>query len=180
MSKLLRSKFVIGGLALVAAVFILSGCSNNSPLEPVVPQTTDMGLLGILSGSPTLVETFDVKLISKDLGGTIEIQRNAFVHLFEVPSDAIDDNTVISVKSSAEVILGKNMIVFEFGPDGLVFSKPAVLSFQMAELNARASNGKLYYLDPSSGRWVFLGSSAVAGGIAKFNINHFSKYAIGD
>lgn len=176
MSKTLRSRILSGGLALLAVVLIISGCSNNSPVNPAMPQAPELGLQVQLSSTTTV----DAVLISKSVGGVIQIERKDYVHTFTVPANAISSNTLISVKSSDQIVLGEKMIVFEFGPDGLIFSKSAVLSFEMAELSAQASSGKLYYLDPSSGKWVYQGSSDVSNGVANFNINHFSKYAIGD
>ncbi len=183
MRKRLKGISLISGLLLLASVLVISGCSNNSPLEPNLPQNVVMDKLlasGASGGSldPSVVN--DSELIDKDAGGVIEIQREGYLHLFTVEPAALSASTEITVKSSREKILGKDMIVFDFGPDGLVFSVSAVLEFEIAELNSKASSAKLYYYDPDLKRWVFRGSSAVSGGVASFDIDHFSKYAIGD
>ena len=180
MNKTLRKLTLLSGLALLATVFIISGCSDNSPLRPVQPQIVPSSLIAIDSSPISVTLTSDSSLISKDLGGAIEIARDSYVHVFEVQAGALAVDTEITVKSSKETIYGKSMIVFEFGPDGLVFSKAASLQFQMAELNARAVSGKLYYYDPRLKSWVYQGSSAVNSGVVSFGISHFSKYAISD
>ena len=180
MNKRLRSVTLISGLILLASVFIITGCSNNSPLEPNQPQSLTLDRHFAASESSELTIVSASLLVNKDAGGVIEIERDAYVHLFTVESAALDANTEISVVSSNEKVLGKNMIVFEFGPDGLVFGKSAILDFEIAELNSRALSAKLYYYDPDLKSWVFQGSSAISGGVASFNIDHFSKYAISD
>ena len=185
MKKRLKGVSLIGGLLLLASILVISGCSNNSPLEPNLPQTAEMDRLvvsgmsaGESSEEPTVIE--DSELIDKDAGGVIEIQREGYLHLFTVEPAALSASTEITVKSSREKIFGKDMIVFDFGPDGLVFNISAVLDFEIAELNSKASSAKLYYYDPGLKRWVYQGSSAISGGVASFDIDHFSKYAIGD
>ena len=183
MRKTLKGISLISGLVLLASILVISGCSNNSPLEPNLPQNVSMDRLlasGTSGGSLDPLVVDDSELIDKDAGGVIEIEREGYLHLFTVESAALSASTEINVKSWREKILGKDMIVFDFGPDGLVFSISAVLEFEIAELNSKASSAKLYYYDPGLKRWVFQGSSAVSGGVASFDIDHFSKYAIGD
>jgi hypothetical protein len=183
MSKKLRGFALISSLVLLASALVISGCSDNSPLQPNLPQTDSMNrlIMSGMSGDSSEPETVsDSELIEKDVGGTIEIERESYLHLFTVPEGALDSDTEITVESWQEKISGKEMIVFDFGPDGLVFKIPAKLDFDMAELNSKAKWGKLYYFDPVKSKWEFQGSSSVVDGIASFDIDHFSKYAIGD
>lgn len=184
MRKMLKGISLIGGLVLLASVMVISGCSNISPLEPNLPQIAGMdrmvvsGMSAGESSEPTVIE--DSELIDKDAGGVIEIERESYLHSFSVEAGAIGEDTEIIVKSSRETVLGKEMIVFDFSPDGLQFDPAAVLDFEIAELDSKAKTGKLYYFNPDRNKWEYQGSSAVSGGVASFDIDHFSKYAIGD
>ena len=181
MSKRLRGFSLVGGLVLLAAIFALSGCSSQSPMESNLPQITDLDRMepGGRSAEPAQVES-DQELITADDGGKIEIARGDFLHEFKVESGAIGEDVEITVKTYRDKIGSKEVIVFEFGPDGLVFEKPATLEFQIAELNAAALSAKLFYFDPDLKKWIYQGSSGVKDGVAEFAIHHFSKYAISD
>jgi hypothetical protein len=188
MTKRLRSFHVVGGMGVIflVALLVFGGCSNNSPLQPNFPQTTNLEttsldrLVGMGGSLPSSQQVEDAAFIKADDGGIIEIQRESFVHEFIVDAGAIDGDTEITVKSWGDKIGGKEVIVFEFGPDGLVFSKAAHLRFEIAELNERASSAKLHYFDPVKDKWILQESSQVDNGIAEFPIYHFSKYAISD
>jgi hypothetical protein len=184
MMRALKSLSLFGGLAVVLTLFFIMGCSNNTPLQPNVPDPLEMGAMSarLDEGGPTceVVETYDSKYIEKSVGGEIEVERGEFVHNFAVESYSIPQDTLITIRSVNEVILGKQMIVFEFGPDGLKFSKAATLQFEMAELGVLTSTAKLYYYDSAKSKWSYVTSVGVVNGIASFDIDHFSKYAISD
>jgi hypothetical protein len=181
MSKRLRSFSLVGGLVVLAALLAFNGCSNNAPTEPNLPHSTDLSRL-IPLGEPleSHQSVFDETDIEADVGGVIDIEREDYLHQFEVDAGAIDEDTQITVESYRDKIGGKEVVVFDFGPDGLVFKPAANLKFEIAELNARALSAKLFYFDPDLKKWIYQGSSAVNGGIAEFAIHHFSKYAISD
>jgi len=165
------------GLAIIAALFVFSGCSNQSPLQPETPQSLE--LARSVSGSATYTASTSELITSSD-GGTISIVSEGYNHEFVVDPSAVKSDVVISVKASKDVVDRKACIVFEFGPDGLVFDKPASLKFSMGELDASSLSATLYYFDPKLGQWVSQGSTGVTDGVATFSISHFSKYAIGD
>ena len=172
---------MIGGLIVLAALFALNGCSNNTPMEPNLPQSADMSRLIGMGGSVESTQSvLDEAVIDADDGGVIDIERDVYLHQFEVPAGAIDEDTKITVESCKGKVGVKDAIIFDFGPDGLLFKKAANLKFEMAELDARASSAKLHYFDPDLSRWVFQKSSLVKNGVAEFPIYHFSKYAISD
>lgn len=181
MSKRLRGFSLVGGLIVLAALLAFSGCSNNAPMDPNLPQSGELGRF-IPFGNPleSSQSVFDEGAIDADNGGVINIERDAYQHQFEVDAGALDEDTQITVESYLDKIGGKEVVVFDFGPDGLVFKKAAHLKFEMAELNARASSAKLYYFDKDRSKWIYQGSSAVKHGVAEFSIHHFSKYAISD
>ena len=182
--RALKCLSLFGGLAVVLTLLFVIGCSNNSPVRPDVPDPTELGLSSSLSsgGELTLykIEEYDSALVSKTTGGTVDIDRDIYHHEFFVDSNAIDETTLITVRSVNEMILGKEMIVFEFGPDGLEFKTPATLGFEMSELSEEAAVAKLYYYDSLKKKWAYQTSVNVVNDIANFNIDHFSKYAISD
>lgn len=181
MTKGLRSFSLVGGLVVLAALLVFSGCSNNAPTEPNLPQSAELGKFVPL-GNPleSSQSVYDEATVEADNGGVIDIERGAYLHQFEVDAGAIDEDTQITVESYLDKIGGKEVVVFDFGPDGLVFKKAAHLKFEVAELNARALSAKLYYFDKNRSKWIYQGSSAVNDGVAEFPIYHFSKYAISD
>lgn len=196
--KALKSLSLFGGLAVVLTLFLVIGCSNKSPVQSLYPDpdnspspTVNPGPLNldkILPGAsedsgsePSPLEEFDYKFINKTTGGIIEIDREEFTHEFEVMPGALEENTLITVRTVNEEVLGKEMIVFEFGPDGLDFGEPSKLRFEMAELSSTAGTGYLYYYDPVRKSWSMQSFANVGpSGIVEFDIDHFSKYAISD
>ncbi|UCC79900.1 MAG: hypothetical protein JSW64_00675 [Candidatus Zixiibacteriota bacterium] len=185
MMKALKGLSLFGGLAVVLTLFFVIGCSNYTPVQSTDPDPVELG--GIAFGERSLqlseastLEEFDSGYIEKSTGGTIEIERGDYVHEFVVEPYAIEQSTTITVRSVNEVILGKDMVLFEFGPDGLDFEVAAKLAFEIAEINGDATSANLYYYDPVEKKWIYQDSVSVVEGIAEFEINHFSKYAISD
>ena len=176
--KALKGLSLFGGLAVVLTLLFVVGCSNNAPLQPVSPDPIGLEMSMAKGSSPTA--EFDSGLIIKSKGGEISIERGEFIHMFIVEANAVEQNTLITVKTVKDVINGREMIVFEFGPDGLEFSTSAKLRFEMGELNGDVAIAKMYYYDPGKKDWVDHSSASVSGGIAEFDIDHFSKYAISD
>jgi len=181
MSKRLKSFSLVGGLIVLAVLLAFNGCSNNAPMEPNLPQSADLSRLVPL-GEPleSHQSVFDEAVVKADDGGVIDIEREDHLHQFVVGAGAIDEDTQITVESYRDKIGSKEVVVFDFGPDGLVFKPAANLKFEIAELNARALSAKLFYFDPDLKEWVCQGSSAVKDGVAEFPIYHFCKYAISD
>jgi hypothetical protein len=183
MIRKLRGFEGVGGMAVIflVALLVFGGCSNNSPMQPNLPQSTGLDKL-IATGDPLQFSqpVMDAAYIDADDGGVIEIARESYIHEFVVDAGALGENTEITVKSWRDKISAGDVIVFEFGPDGLVFSKAAHLRFEIAELNERAASAKLYHFDPDRKNWILQESSQVDNGIAEFPIYHFSKYAISD
>ena len=183
--KTLKGLSLFGGLAVVLTLFFVIGCSNFTPVQPTDPDPVELGAIsfGERSGhlpEATQMEEYDSEYIEKTTGGTIEIERGDYTHEFVVEPYAIDKSTTITIRSVNEEILGEEMILFEFSPDGLEFSEAALLVFDIAEINGDATSAKLYYYDPVKKVWLYEHSVEVQNGIAEFEIVHFSKYAISD
>jgi hypothetical protein len=184
MLKALKSLSLFGGLAVVLTLFLVIGCSNKNPIQPMTadPDPPDLFRPPPVGPDPSsIIEEFDAGLINKITGGIIEIERGEYLHEFEVQPGAIRQSTLITIRSINEQVLGEEMIVFEFGPDGLQFSESSKLRFDMAELNGSANTGYLYYYDPVRKQWSLQSFANVGvSGIVEFDIDHFSKYAISD
>jgi hypothetical protein len=182
MMKALKSLSLFGGLAVVLTLLLVLACSNNTPVQTVLPESQEF--FRPPPGSPdpsSVIETYDAALINKTTGGIIEIERAEYVHEFEVLPGALRQSTVITVRTINQQVLEKEMIVFEFVPDGLEFSESSKIRFDMTELNGSANTGYLYYQDPVSKRWILQSFANVGvSGIVEFDIDHFSKYAISD
>jgi len=185
MSRSLKGFTLIGVLAVLFTALAFTGCSVNTPTAP----ESDSLLLSsgkFLSGDGAQAAGMETILcetsqqIPAKSGGTIEIVHDSYVHEFTVAPSSIDRNTQISIKTTSEMVEGKNATVFEFGPDGLVFAEAATLTYQMDELNTRASAAYLYYYDTNADKWILQGSASVYQGEVEFEIYHFSKYAISD
>jgi len=176
-----RSKVfsLASGLAVLIIAFMFSSCSTNSPLAP---DPVDIGPVskGISMGIEPIVYTQTDRLVDCNLGGTIEIERDGTMHEFRVDAGALDQDTRITIITSEQKINGKDAVVFEFGPNGLIFKKAAKLDFDIADLNASIATAKLLYYEPGLRVWVNQGSKSVTNGRAVFDIYHFSKYAISD
>lgn len=163
--------------AALAAVVVLAGCSNDSIVGPVNDQD-------VLLGRSIPVVPLSAVEVSQQIpaatGGVIAISQDNYNHAFVVSKDGLDKDETISAKVQSDYVNGKKAVIFEFGPDGLVFKEASKLQFDIAAVNVRASSAYLYYFDPKVGNWVLQSVVRVNNGVAVFDINHFSKYAISD
>ncbi len=185
MSRGLKGFTLVGVFVVLMAALVFNGCSNNSPLAPDPEYSISTAKLVPMrsmnpatSGAESLCET--EKVISADDGGQIDITHEEYCHEFVIAPASIDDDTEISVKTTKEIINGRDAIVFEFGPDGLVFSEAAKLDFEMGDLDSAARTATLLYFDPKANDWVVQATKDVSLGEVEFDIYHFSKYAISD
>jgi len=172
-------------VAAIAVVLTIAGCSVNSPLTPDNDQNDLNRSMRVLDTGTSGDQEISViveksETIAAETGGTIDINNQFYVHKFEVKPEALDENTEITVKYSKDTIDGNEVAVFEFGPSGLVFKESSEIQYKIADLDPKARLGKLYYFDPSVNDWVYQGYSRPESGVVKFDIDHFSKYAISD
>jgi hypothetical protein len=182
MSRELTSLKRVGLLVLLTAVLTIAGCSDNSVLGPDQndPVTLSRVAPGITLPDADLTVAETAVAVSAQDGGVVSINTASYDHSFIVKPGSINSDKVISVTVKKEKVGKEDVVSFEFGPDGLVFSEASKLEFQMAELNAGARSGRLYYFDPKVKDWVLQAEQAVVNGVVTFDIYHFSKYAISD
>jgi len=115
-----------------------------------------------------------------DEGGTIEVHGNNGEFRFVVPPFSFTTNTLFTVAVYViEDDDARVSIIYEFSPDGLVFSEPAWLVLD-ADVVAGVDGDSIdfYYLDGK--RWKLQGTyRANKDGEIWVDINHFSRYGSG-
>jgi len=167
MKRNLKGLYLIGSLAILVGLFGIMGCSTTNPLSVGQEETPILTKGLTISVSDT---------INAATGGEIAVGSSNFI----VSANSISNDEEISVSSYTGTVNNKSALVFEFGPDGLVFSKAATLDVAIAEVSAKAKYAKLYYYDPNTGIWTLQSTSKAIDGRVLFAIYHFSKYAISD
>lgn len=128
-------------------------------------------------------ETFG---LCTSLGGAeYQVNTECFSLVFEVPSHAVYSNVLISMEvmqfnymSEGELEKG---LFFNFGPDGLVFSKDARVEFKAEVVGAEDGEVvRLFWLNPETGLWEVEQEVMVEDEMVEleFYVSHFSRYAI--
>lgn len=125
MKKLCKYMLWFGGplVAFICGLAFFS-CTKQLPTVPTIQQTPDTfqltrgGGRGGRGGG---------KEIGKE-GGTIEILVEKDTCFLVVPSGALDSTVFISASANVKTTSnGYSYVNYQFGPDGLKFSKPATL-----------------------------------------------------
>jgi hypothetical protein len=116
-------------------------------------------------------------------GGELVVQNNCMVFEFKVLPGALNNKVKVSVNAGLYDIADggdlDNGLVADFGPDGLVFMKPASMILDGDLL--KAAEGEiltLYWYNPDAGEWEIEQEAKITNTHASFDINHFSRYAI--
>jgi hypothetical protein len=185
-----RTHKALMGTALVLALGILllfpTGCSRLLPTQPdSIAKSDDYGVLppSFKPGSTDLLcEASASKRIDSE-GGSVVVKNNCLDFEFIVPADALESNVKISVLTSIfESVETSNTVkglLVDFGPDGLVFLKPASLILHGDVLEAvEGEILTLYWYNPDSGLWEVEQEAKVSNSHAEFSVSHFSRYAI--
>ncbi len=124
------------------------------------------------SGGGTVGETVSVN-VSAAAGGTVADKAGS-VSLV-IPPGALEKDTTITLAVGAAVT-GTIANVYDFGPDGLKFTKPVSL-----EIKATVPEGKQAAVAfESAGAWKQLSGSTVdkTKGTVKASTDHFTKYSV--
>ena len=180
-----------GILALGAMMLFPMGCSKMLPTAPEDPaqafRAEDLWpappaqLAGWLQPCSALDSMwFD------DKGGKLKLEADCFKKLeFKVKKHALGDSVLIKVGVNLfnyykDDELQKGFML-DFAPDGVVFDEPAELKVEVRDLDKDDSGVlRLYWYNPSTGLWEVEQEVEITGQKkkAKFDINHFSRYAI--
>lgn len=181
-------------VAFTASVLLLSGC-GDSPVAPIGGEESlgalhhieqnhgDLLVQDSSGASPKLLGNLlrnvfyalESLLIGDD-GGLLSLVLGDKTATFEVPAGALENNALIVMKAVKAPTPWGEATVFDFGPDGLVFSKPSTLSLETDR--ADGSTLRLFWWNEAARRWELQESCVVEGGCVHFSVNHFSKYGI--
>lgn len=195
----------IGGAfvaALLACTFFLAGCGHDltNPVAPEINGGADNnhGLRALQSvldnyGDPfakdtaslktgALAKSFKLKLDGDSAtiganGGTLELQMRGFKSKLSIPKKALSTDVTITVEGFLVSTPDWDVLLYDFGPDGLVFNLPAALEVDAGQLKD-GTILHLYWLNPASDVWELQEEVVVKGHKIKFDIHHFSKYGI--
>lgn len=115
-------------------------------------------------------------------GGVVPLGDNADNEAFVVlPFSYVADTTFTVQVTKIVTNDGETPIVYEFGPDGLQFSRPAVLRLNAFELfgkNTRSVN--FYWHNETTNEWELQESQEPAeDGTVWFSVGHFSQFGCG-
>ena len=116
-------------------------------------------------------------------GGELDIEGRCMNVSFYVPKRALSERVKISMTATLFYYLSDrsvlNGLLLDFRPDGLVFSKPAILQLEAAVLEAADRDElTLYWYNPDTGLWEVEQKVRLDGEEVEFKIYHFSRYAI--
>ncbi|MCI0329486.1 MAG: hypothetical protein L0196_00825 [candidate division Zixibacteria bacterium] len=175
-----------GGLGVIgiALFFLVFSCSQKLPTTPITSQAPNptagavpAGTMASLSVGGNLLGNTVGKLIGW-LGGVlaIPVENTTKTSLLTVQPGSLLQS--VYVTASARFDSYKKATFYDFGPDGLQFLKPALLSHRAQEPNGTALY--LWYFNPTSKQWEKAGSATVIAGTATFSILHFSKWAVSE
>lgn len=189
-----NSRRVVVACLILAGVLslgiILSGCSDNGFVinndssddyvsffdQPYYPDAVAKPT-GITDASFKYVE----KRLAAEQGGVIALNEDENLEAFVVlPVSFLNDTTFTVSVTRLVTEDGEMPIIYEFGPDGLVFSKAAVLRLNATELFGKnVSSVVSYWLNENTNLWEFDEVLEVddSGAIYK-SIPHFSAYGL--
>lgn len=174
----------VGSLGLV-----LSGCSSNELVVTEVNQDYvsffDQPYFPDAVAKRTDFTSASYRYVTSrleaSLGGVMALNDNVDIEAFVVMPVSFPADTTFTVTITKLVTAdGEEPIIYDFGPDGLQFSKPAVLRLNVAQLyGPDVSSISFYYLNEKNGMWVYLESYAADdGGYAYAPVDHFSNYCV--
>lgn len=112
------------------------------------------------------------------LGGVVimKLSENESAYL-TIPAGALlAETNIIADVSRENVGVSHRKTQFEFGPDGLVFRAPALLSIKSTEPEGALLD--LEWWDPVGEAWVQTAEAVVVSGHATFPVSHFSNYRV--
>ncbi len=180
--------------AFAASILLLSGC-GDTPMSPTGGEQA-LGALqyfdshhgDLLTNDTTaaagkllgglirnVLYALDYLLVGDD-GGLLSVELGTNTATFEIPVEALNRSTLIVMNAVQTPTPWGEVTVFDFGPDGLVFEKPATLSLETSRANG--SELRLFWWNESTQRWDLQESCVVRDGRVSFSIHHFSKYGI--
>jgi len=112
------------------------------------------------------------------LGGvvTMQVSDSESAYLTVPPGALLANEKITADVSQEKVGLDLRKTQFQFGPDGLEFRLPALLSIRSME--AEGALLDLEWWDPVGALWVRTAEAVVVTGHATFPVLHFSTYRV--
>ena len=177
-----------------SAVVILTGC-ENTPLTTESIDSQDQISFFDLPYDPEAmakraddVFTIDTiafyeNFITVTDGGVVLLGETESADAFVVQPESFpyDTSFVLEVTKIVSVD-GPMAIIYDCGPDGLTFSKPAILLINAwADFGKPTTSVNLYWLNETTNKWEFQAEAQVDdAGRAAFELDHFSKWGTED
>lgn len=149
-----------------ASVGTLVACSSDDSSPSTSSSSSS-------SGSSATEETVTVH-VSAANGGTVADKAGRAK--LDIPPGALDKDTdiTLTIRPKSGNAVGD---VADFGPDGLVFAKPATLELK-ADATLAPDGKSLAVAIGANGSFSALPGSTYANGVAKANVEHFTQFSI--
>jgi hypothetical protein len=157
----MKPALVVLSLAALGSIAAAVACSSSS-------STTGGGADAGSAGQTVTVH------VSAASGGTVSDATNTAT--LAIPGGALAQDTDITLAVGATTS-DTVASVYDFGPDGLQFQKPAALTIKTDQTAPQGKALSIAYQD-STGAWKPVDGSSVANGAVTANISHFTKYSI--
>ena len=178
-------------IGVVSLGMILSGCSdnglviNNDSSEDYVSFFEQSYYPDAVARPGDMVDAsfrFVQSKLTADRGGVIALNEDENLEAFVVfPESFLADTTFTVAVTKLVTDDGEVPIIYDFGPDGLVFSKPAIIRLNVGELFGKnVTSVVTYWLNESTNLWEADGILEVDdSGMVYKPIAHFSIYGVG-
>ena len=169
---------------ILAFVFGLPGCGDQ-PLN-VEPSQDEIGFFDLPFDDEAIAKrTVSYEAIymcfqelSPEEGGRIEVPGSKGAFAFEVAPHSFPEETVFEIKVYIVDTDDALTVIYEFEPDGLVFSEPAKLIINTEVITGFAAESLDYYY-LNGNKWIYQGTFSATDGAADeivIDVPHFSKW----
>jgi len=167
----------------------VAGCSDNGLILDNSSSDDYVSFFDLPYDASALAKRSDIaisesavvqKRIMAGEGGVIPLGPDENVEAFVVVANSIEEDTTITITVTKILTTdGEMPIVFDFGPDGLQFSRPAVLRLNLFELfGENTASMNFYWLNEETNEWELEATlDADSDGFAYGSVEHFSKAA---
>ena len=196
-----QKNLIVSLIAMVLTVGLVLnfvGCMNTSPVVPEAnsfssksgPQFISLG-----KRNPSLNKIIKVSsLVTREDGGELVLEFKAHKKkgvqvklVLEVPPESISEDAELTLSIDDEMLIAN--VDIQFGPHGITFSKPALLSVEAESLDLSGIDSDaeigFYYFDPETCQWEEMEAEEIEVDLDEGEIEaedckvpHFSRYAV--
>ncbi len=190
-----RKRLIFSSLILTALLFgvvMVNGCGKQAPVAPTITQDAQQAPFGTEQiqsrwGRVYYFSFYDgVYGWVNDGGGSMEFDGSGYEAELIIPEGAVEDWTELTCQGSSYYTENGMVYTFDFGPNGLVFDVPVILRIEADAIedydeNDQFDGAELVYWNPTTQQWEpqEFEDDSDGDGYYDFQINHFSRYAIG-